>query len=633
MALTAQDRQTLTQEQQDQIVLATQAYEAANSAGDKAAMAAAAQQAAEIRANSSPNTQSQSTYTPASGGNSNGTSGSNDNPIDLSDNISKSTNDGRVHATGGTTYKTGGSGKIYAYNPSTGNLVITYPNGKKKTVLATSGDYDATYEAYLADIGRANSDDDAEDNDSDTNAGSNTNKPHTGSNSGSSDDSSTYTPTPTTPAANVTYKIGGSGKAYAYNRYNGNLVVTSGGKSKTILAGSANYDATYAAYLADTGQSDSNSSSTTPTSPTYTPTPSTQLPEVTPIEYPEMEEIPEYDEEAAQEALAQYQTTMADYMTKLQDAQAANDTALAETIRLAISRLESQKPEILKQAAAANDTAYKAYMTASNPYGVGAESTAMLGLGNSGYAESSRVALGNTYQQAINTNENTKNTALNKLTIAMDEAQMNGDIARAQAAATALQNYVTQGIANANNLMGYQQAELTRAQEYALQRAQMILSQTQLKYQVDSDNATNKYNRDYAQAQLDQNNNQYNSTMSYNQSQDALSQQQYTAEQAYNQQQANRDYALSLANLGLSSSEIKALSGISISVPTTAVTTTTKKSNGTTSGKSSKSSKSSKSTGSTSFSNLNKTTTPTTAKKTTTINPLWTKNSKDVNLW
>ena len=98
-------------------------------------------------------------------------------------------------------------------------------------------------------------------------------------------------------------------------------------------------------------------------------------------------------------------------------------------------QIERQKQAANQRYADANRRAYSSYVSASNPYGALGEQTAKLGLANSGYAESSKMKLANTYQQALSENERQKNDYLNELEAAYIDAKYQGDIEKANALA------------------------------------------------------------------------------------------------------------------------------------------------------------------------------------------------------
>ncbi len=111
----------------------------------------------------------------------------------------------------------------------------------------------------------------------------------------------------------------------------------------------------------------------------------------------------------------------------------ANQNAIKARTEQQIARLNSQKRYAEDTYRNANKTAYQAYLQASNPYGAQSEQIAKLGLDESGYAETSKLKLANTYQNAINNNLLARNEYMNELETARIDALYKGDIDAANA--------------------------------------------------------------------------------------------------------------------------------------------------------------------------------------------------------
>lgn len=92
-----------------------------------------------------------------------------------------------------------------------------------------------------------------------------------------------------------------------------------------------------------------------------------------------------------------------------------------------IRGLSSRADEIAKEKEKADRLSYNAYIQAINPYGARAQTTARLGLSNSGFSETSLTSLGNTYQMALAGNEEARANAMRDLTILIDQARTEGD--------------------------------------------------------------------------------------------------------------------------------------------------------------------------------------------------------------
>lgn len=97
------------------------------------------------------------------------------------------------------------------------------------------------------------------------------------------------------------------------------------------------------------------------------------------------------------------------------------------------NQTKRQKKNVQAQYADANRAAYQAYMNASNPYGAADEQRARLGLANSGYSETSKMQLANTYQQSIGENTRARDEYINELDNALMDAKLKGDIELANA--------------------------------------------------------------------------------------------------------------------------------------------------------------------------------------------------------
>lgn len=111
--------------------------------------------------------------------------------------------------------------------------------------------------------------------------------------------------------------------------------------------------------------------------------------------------------------------------------------AKKQGIGIGLDRMEhqtnQQKKNVANQYANANRAAYQAYVNSANPYGAAAEQNARLGLANSGYSETSKMRLANTYQQSIGENTRARDQYINELDNALIEAKYKGDIDLANA--------------------------------------------------------------------------------------------------------------------------------------------------------------------------------------------------------
>lgn len=113
----------------------------------------------------------------------------------------------------------------------------------------------------------------------------------------------------------------------------------------------------------------------------------------------------------------------------------AKKNAINAATSRTLDHINDKKKDAYTQYEDANRAAYQAYVNASNPYGAAGEQHAKIGLANSGYAETSKMKLANTYQQALGQNLLSRNVYLQELDNAYRDARYNGDIELANAIA------------------------------------------------------------------------------------------------------------------------------------------------------------------------------------------------------
>ncbi|MBQ8004640.1 MAG: helix-turn-helix domain-containing protein [Oscillospiraceae bacterium] len=113
----------------------------------------------------------------------------------------------------------------------------------------------------------------------------------------------------------------------------------------------------------------------------------------------------------------------------------ARSNAINAATEREINRINDQRKNAGNRYEESNRAAYQAYVNASNPYGAAEEQRAKIGLSDSGYAETSKMQLANTYQQALNENALARNAYLQELDKAYRDAKYNGDIQLANALA------------------------------------------------------------------------------------------------------------------------------------------------------------------------------------------------------
>lgn len=124
--------------------------------------------------------------------------------------------------------------------------------------------------------------------------------------------------------------------------------------------------------------------------------------------------------------LEEKQNSMLDEQQKLNDK--IVDTSLQQTT----TRLEKQKEEQEKEAKKEASGLYTNYKKQSQQFGVNQEQLVARGLGNTGYAESSKVSLYNQYQSNVTEVMNKNNELKAEIDLQMNEAYQNADIQKAQ---------------------------------------------------------------------------------------------------------------------------------------------------------------------------------------------------------
>ena len=197
----------------------------------------------------------------------------------------------------------------------------------------------------------------------------------------------------------------------------------------------------------------------------------------------------------------------------------------------AIAEINQQKEYLNKDYTREQKGAYADWQKESNRYGVNAEQQAASGLANTGYSESSQVAMYNQYQNRVATARESYQRAVVDYDNAIANARISNNAALAEIAYNALQNTLElslEGFQYKNTLLQTRlNAEQQLNSEY-YQRYQNVLSQ------MNTENALAEQIRQY-NTSLKEKQRQYNETMKYNKAQ-------------AKQQQKNweKEYALSL---------------------------------------------------------------------------------------
>jgi len=182
----------------------------------------------------------------------------------------------------------------------------------------------------------------------------------------------------------------------------------------------------------------------------------------------------------------------------------------------AIEQIEQQKQQAQKDYTKEQAGAYTDWQKQSNAYGVNAEQMAQSGLTNTGYSESSKVSMYNTYQNRVATARESYNLAVLNYNNSIKDAQLQNNSKLAEIAYNALQQQLEL------SLQGFQY------------KNQLIIEQANKKQEID-----NTYYGRYQDvlAQMNQENamaeeiRQYNESMSFQKQQFAEEKRQF--EQSY----------------------------------------------------------------------------------------------------
>lgn len=152
------------------------------------------------------------------------------------------------------------------------------------------------------------------------------------------------------------------------------------------------------------------------------------------------------DSNAYYDNLINAQQDYANTQTKLQQ----------EQTDFALQQIEQQKAQATKDYEKEQKGAYVDYQKQTNRYGANAEIMATSGLANTGYSESSRVSMFNTYQNRVATARESYNNIIRDYDNDMTQARLANNSALAQIAYQALENRLKlslEGFQYRNNLL------------------------------------------------------------------------------------------------------------------------------------------------------------------------------------
>ena len=197
-----------------------------------------------------------------------------------------------------------------------------------------------------------------------------------------------------------------------------------------------------------------------------------------------------------------------DYATKQQEIQQANTD-------FAIEKIEQQKEQTEKDYTKEQKGAYEDYQKQTNDYGVNAEQMASSGLSNSGYSESSKVSMYNTYQNRVAIARDSFDRSILNYNNGIKDAQLQNNSALAEIAYNALQKQLELG------LQGFQYKNSLL--ESQLNTQQTIENTYQNKWQAVLD----QMNKD---REFQESVRQYNESLAFQKQQEANSQARWNAQ-------------------------------------------------------------------------------------------------------
>lgn len=163
-----------------------------------------------------------------------------------------------------------------------------------------------------------------------------------------------------------------------------------------------------------------------------------------------------------------------------------------EQTDFAIDKINQQKDQASKNYTKEQKASYADYMKQINPYSVNAETMAANGLQNTGYSESSRVSMWNTYQNRYATARESYNNAILNYDNGIKDAQLANSSALAEIAYNALQQQLElslEGFQYKNTLIQQKEAQIQQLNETYNNRYQQVLAQInkEIEYQMSLD--------------------------------------------------------------------------------------------------------------------------------------------------
>lgn len=185
-----------------------------------------------------------------------------------------------------------------------------------------------------------------------------------------------------------------------------------------------------------------------------------------------------------------------------------------EKTDFAIEQIEQQKDQAHKDYLKEQSGAYVDWQKQSNDYGTNAEQMAASGMANTGYSESSKVSMYNTYQNRVAAARESYNKAVLNYNNAITEARLQNNSVLAEIAFNTLQQSLElslQGFQYENQLVLEKASAKREIDNIYYSRYQDVLSQ------INTEKALAEQVRQYNKS-LAEEKRQFNETMAYNKS-------------------------------------------------------------------------------------------------------------------
>lgn len=132
-------------------------------------------------------------------------------------------------------------------------------------------------------------------------------------------------------------------------------------------------------------------------------------------------------------AMSNYDKSINSELDAYRESRKYADRAIDLGVNKTVAKLREDKKRASERSAASKQELYRAYRDASNPHGVVAERLEALGLGDSGYAESTYAKLGSDYQRALGEVNASEIQTLGEIDAAITRAYQDGEIEKAKA--------------------------------------------------------------------------------------------------------------------------------------------------------------------------------------------------------